>query len=69
MEEKIYRGNNEIGKRIGISKNLVTEILTREDDPLPARRIGRQWFTTETNIALWMNKIAVKAFVEAHREG
>lgn len=69
MEEKIYRGNDEIGKRIGISKNLVTEILTREVDPLPARRIGRQYFTTETCIVNWLNKVSVKEFVEANGTG
>ncbi|MFA5323341.1 MAG: hypothetical protein WC373_11780 [Smithella sp.] len=57
VEIKIeYQGLAEISKRLRKSKDFIRGLVTREDDPLPAKLVGREYWITETKIQEWLNK-------------
>ncbi len=53
--KKEYRGLEEIAARFGKGIDFVRELITRKVDPLPAKKVGREWWTTEDNIQKWLN--------------
>ncbi len=57
IEIKIeYRGLAEIAKRLGKGRGFVRQLITRKDDALPAKAVGREYWITENRIQEWLNK-------------
>jgi hypothetical protein len=50
-----YQGLTEIAKRLGKDERFVRELITRKDDPLPAKQIGREYWLTEVKLQEWLN--------------
>ncbi|HSA31949.1 MAG TPA: hypothetical protein P5160_09175 [Candidatus Omnitrophota bacterium] len=55
MNEKIYKGLQAIGERLEISKKLARKMICRKTDPLPAKRIGREYWITERKLVDWLD--------------
>ena len=57
VEIKIeYHGLVEIARRLRKGKDFIRGLVTRGDDPLPAKLVGREYWITETKIQEWLNK-------------
>lgn len=55
MEEKILKGAVKIGESLGVSAKLVRKMIHRKSDPLPAKRIGREYWITERKLFDWLD--------------
>ncbi len=50
-----YRGLSEIADRFGKSVDFVRELIANKNDPLPAKKVGREWWITEKKLQHWLN--------------
>jgi excisionase family DNA binding protein len=49
-----YRTIAEIAKRFGRGTRAVTRLIKRKTDPLPAKKVGRDYWLTESALQKWL---------------
>jgi excisionase family DNA binding protein len=50
-----YKTLREICERLERGRDFVLNLIHRKKDPLPAKKIGREWWITEVKIQEWLN--------------
>lgn len=49
-----YRTIEEIAERLGKKKRAASRLIHREVDPLPAKKVGRDFWMTEAALQKWL---------------
>ena len=50
-----YKRIVEIARRLGKCEKFTRKLIARKIDPLPAKRVGREYWITESKIQEWLN--------------
>lgn len=51
-----YRNLDEIAARIGKRIKATSKLIHRKSDPLPAKKVGRDYWMTEVAFQNWLNR-------------
>jgi hypothetical protein len=50
-----YKGIKEIAQRLEKGEKFVNELILQKTDPLPVKKVGREYWITEVKIQEWLN--------------